>query len=156
MRTLSSNLLNQLYGQQSNDPLLMLVTLTHTSFGTIRFVNNTVDIDSRGDTYTAFPVKITLPAEDNKTSQRAQIEFDNVSLELIDEIRTVTDPIDVKLEVVLASDPDTVEISYEELKIGNVSYNARIIKADLYLDDFLHTELSSEKYTPTLYPGLFA
>jgi len=154
-RNLSNALLGELYNQQSGDPLIMLVTLTHTSFSTIYLCDNIEDIVSRGNTYTAFPMMISLPSENGATTQKAQITFDNVSLDLIDEIRTVTSPIEVALEVVLASDPDTVEISFEELKIQNVSYDSVSIRADLYLDDFLNTELSSERYTPTLFPGLF-
>lgn len=153
---LSNNLLAQLYNQNSDDPFLTLIELDHATFpDTIRLVNNTVDIVSRGNTYTAFPVEITLPADDGTTIRSVNITFDNVSLELIDEFRQVTNPIDTKLEMVLASDPDTVEIELAELKISNISYNAQTVSAELFLDDFLNTELSSEKYTPTLYPGLF-
>lgn len=155
MRSLTNNLLAQLYGERSDDPLLMLVTLTHTSFTTLRLVNNTEDVISRGNTHIAFPMRINLPAEDGVNVLKSQIQFDNVSLDLIDEIRSVTTPIDTTIELVLASDPDTVEISFNEFKISNVRYDSRTINADLFLDDFLHTELTSERYTPTIYPGLF-
>lgn len=155
MRSLTNNLLAQLYGERSDDPLLMLVTLTHTSFTTLRLVNNTEDVISRGNTHIAFPMRINLPAEDGVNVLKSQIQFDNVSLDLIDEIRSVTTPIDTTIELVLASDPDTVEISFNEFKISNVRYDSRAINADLFLDDFLHTELTSERYTPTIYPGLF-
>ena len=156
MRSLSNNLLAQLYSQNSDDPFLTLIELDHATFGsTIRLVNNTQDIVSRTNTYTAFPVSITLPADDGKTLRSANITFDNVSLELIDEFRGITDPIDAKLEMVLASDPDVVEIELAELKISNISYNAQSVSAELFLDDFLNTELSSEKYTPTNFSGLF-
>lgn len=155
MRSLSNNLLAQIYNQNSDDPLLMLVTLSHDSFSPIYLVNNRENITSRGNEYTAFPLEIKLPTDDGQTAQKAQIQFDNISLELIDEIRTVTNAIDCQIEVILASDPDTVEISYDEFKIQNVSYNDTTITADLVLDDFLNTEISSERYTPSIYPGLF-
>lgn len=156
MRTLSNPLLAQLYGANSNDPFLILLTLTHASFAsTVYLVNNNEDVVSNGNTFIAFPMDITIPADDGRTEKNAQIVFDNVSLELIDEIRSVTSPIEVQIQMVLASDPDTVEIEISELKMGNVSYNASTITADLYLDDFLNTDLSNEKYTPTIYPGLF-
>jgi hypothetical protein len=98
---------------------------------------------------------IRLPTDDGESTREAVIDFDNVSLELIDEIRQVTTPIDVKIEMVLASDPDEVQLSYEELKIKSVTYNKNRISARLYMDDFLNVELPSEKYTPTGYAGLF-
>lgn len=156
MRTLSNTLLAELYGQQSSDPFLTLLTLDHTSFtSTIYLVNNTVDVVSRSNTYLAFPMRVAPPADDGRSDRRVSIELDNVSLELIAEFRTITDPIDATVEMVLASDPDTVEIEIGELKVGNIAYDAQRITAELYLDDFLSTELTSEKYTPTAYPGLF-
>lgn len=158
MNDLSQELLAQLYCQESNDPFLTLITLSHSSFASpIRLVNNSVPIISRGNTYQPFPVVIGLPADDGETDRIVTLQFDNVGLELIDEIRTVNDgvQIQVKLEMILASLPDEVQISLEELKILGVSYNQKIITATLGLDDFLNTELSSERYTPTNFRGLF-
>lgn len=156
MRSLSPELLAQLYSQESSDPFLTLLTLTHASFvSPIRLVNNQKDIVSRGDTYQSFPVKITLPADDGESAREISMEFDNVSLELLNEIRSVNDNIDVKLEMVLASIPNIVQISIEELKIQSVSYNKSRISAKLYLDNFLNTALSSERYQPSNFPGIF-
>ena len=84
-----------------------------------------------------------------------EIVFDNVSLDLIEEIRTNTAPIATTIEMVLASRPDDIQVSLTNLFIRNVSYNAQQIKADLYMDDILNTELPSERYTPQYYPGIF-
>lgn len=158
MNNLSPELLAQLYCQESNDPFLTLITLSHSSFPSpLRFVNNSVSIVSRSNTYLAFPVKIVLPADDGETDRQVSLQFDNVSLELIDEIRTVSngEQIGVKLEMVLASMPDDVQFSLEELKILSINYNQKFASAILGLDDFLNTELSSERYSPSIFRGLF-
>jgi len=153
---LSAELLAQLYYQESNDPFLILLTLSHESFPSdIRLVNNSVDIVSRTLTYTAFPMKIKLPMDDGESAREISIEFDNVSLELLNEIRTVTTSIDVKIEMVLASIPNDVQIEINDLKIQTVSYNKDTISARLFLDGFLNTEMTSEKYLPENFPGLF-
>lgn len=144
-----------MFGQTSDDPFLMLVTLSHDSFGELYLVNNTSSIISNGVTYTAFPMKITLPADNGETMKNASISFDNVSLELINEFRTVTDPISARIDMVLASNPDNVEYTLNELKINDITYNAQTVNARLYLDDFLNTSMTSEKYGPTNFPGLF-
>lgn len=100
-------------------------------------------------------MRIRLPVDDGETSREVAIEFDNVSRELIDEVRTVTSPIDVKLEMILASNPDDVQVTLDELKMRNVTYNKSVVSARLYLDSFLNVELTSERYSPKLYPGLF-
>lgn len=153
--SLTLELLAQMFGQVSDDPFLMFVTISHPEFSTIYLVNNTVDQTSRGQEYTAFPMQITLPNDDGETTREVRIEFDNVSLELVDELRSVTDPMDVKVEMCLASDPDTVQLSLEELKMRSVRYDKQRVSARLYMDSFLNVELTSEKYNPTSYPGLF-
>jgi hypothetical protein len=152
---LSPELLAQLFTQESNDPFLTLITLTHESFSTIRLVNNSVDIVSRGETFSAFPVKITLPVDDGESAREVRMEFDNVGLEILDEIRSVTTPIGVKLEMVLASIPDAVQIELGELAIHQINYNKSRISAVLIMDGFLNTEITSEKYVPSIYPGIF-
>ena len=152
---LSPALLAQLYAQESDVPFLMLVTLTHPSFSTIRLVNNSEDIVSNGETFIAFPMRIRLPMDDGESTREVSIEFDNVSLALIDELRTVTSPIDVKIDMILSSNPDDIQISLDELKMRNVTYNKQVVSARLYLDSFLNVELTSERYSPKLYPGLF-
>jgi len=157
MRSLSNNTLAQLFAQSSDDPFLTLFTLDHPDWGSpIYLINNTESITSNGNVFEPFPVNITLPVDDGETVRSSKITFDNVSRELIDEIRSTTDNnISVKLEMVLASDPDTVEIEIGEMKIVSVQYDAQKITATLTMDDFLNTEVTEEKYTPTNYPGLF-
>lgn len=152
---ISPQLLAQFYGQNSDDPLLMLVTVSHPSFSTVRLVNNTEDITSRSQTFMAFPMLITPPSDDGESAREVSIEFDNVSLELINEFRQITSPADVKIEAVLASDPDQVQISYEELKLRNITYDKQRIRAKLYMDSFLNVELTSETYGANNFPGLF-
>jgi hypothetical protein len=152
---LSSQLLAQLYGQESDIPLLLLITISHPDIDTIRLVNNTVDIVSRGNTFMAFPVKIALPPDDGETARELALELDNVSLELIAELRTVTSPMNFLVELVLASVPDVVQMDYGDLKLRSVTYNKNRVSGRLFMDNFLNTELTSEKYTPTTFPGLF-
>lgn len=156
MNTLTPELLAQLFKQESEDPFLTLVTLSHSTFPSdIRLVNNSVNITSNGNVFTAFPMKIRLPVDDGESARDFTIEFDNVSRELIEEIRSVTTAIGVKIEMILASMPDTIQMSQEDLLLSAVSYNANRISAKIVMDSFLNVEITSEKYTPTNYPGLF-
>ena len=153
---LSPELIAQLYAQESSDPFLTLLTLTHASFAApIRLVSNNVDVISRGETYIAFPMKVRLPVDDGESAREVQIVFDNVSLLLTEEIRSVTTEIGVTMELILASMPNQVQISIDELKISTISYNKSQVIARLVLDNFLTTEVTSERYNPQNYPGLF-
>lgn len=154
--TITPELYAQIFSQESDDPFLTLITLSHSSFPQdVTLVNNKTNVTSRGTVFEAFPMKIRLPVDDGETMGDIAIEFDNVSLELINEIRSVTDFIQVKMELILASIPDEVQMVQEDLKIINVTYNRQNIRATLMMDNFLNTAMTSEKYTPTTFPGLF-
>jgi hypothetical protein len=152
---LSPQLLAQMLGQESSDPFLFLVTLSHSSFSTIRLVNDVDDFISNGNTFTAFPMQIGLPKDDGDSQRELTIEFDNINRDLITSIRSVTTEIDVKIEMVLASLPNDIQFEFSELKIQSLSYTKSRVVARLFMDSFLNTEMTSEKYTPTLFPGLF-
>jgi hypothetical protein len=152
---LSNELKAQLFAQESDDPFLCLVTLTHSAFTTIRLVNNSVDITSNGFVFTAFPMKIRLPVDDGETARDFQIDFDNASRALITSLRSVTGDIGVKIDMILASMPDVIQMSFEDLILRTVTYNATKVSAKIVMDSFLAVEMTSERYTPSLYPGLF-
>lgn len=154
-QTLTPELLTQLYGQTSNDPFLMLVTISHPSITTIRLVNNMEDIVSNSLTFTAFPMKIRLPTDDGESSREVDIEFDNVSRALIDELRIITTSLNVKIEMVLFSNPNEIQMIVEDLKLRSISYDQSRIRAKLFFDNFLNVEMTSAKYSSTDFPGLF-
>jgi len=154
--TLSPELLAQLYAQNSDDPFLTLVTLSHPTFAEdVCLVNNSKNIISRGIEFLAFPMKIRFPMDDGESTRDFTIDFDNASLELIEEIRSVTDKIAIKIEMILASMPDVVQMVQEDLFIGSVSYNSQRITCKVVMDNFLNVELTSERYGPNNFPGLF-
>lgn len=152
---LTPELILQLMSQESDDPFLTLLTLTHDSFDTVRLVNNSKDIVSRGDTFVAFPFTIRLPVDDGETAREFSIELDNVSLELVEEIRSVTTKIDVKIELILASMPDDVQMIQDNLQIQNIQMTKQRIIAKIIVDDFLNVEMTGERYEPSNFPGLF-
>lgn len=132
------------------------MTLSHPSFADdIRLVNNTIDITSRSEVYMSFPIKIQLPVDDGESNREVTLEIDNVSLFLVNSIRSVVDPISVKIEMILASLPDAVQISLQDLQIRSLTYNQSRISATITMDDFLNTEMTSERYSASLFPGIF-
>jgi hypothetical protein len=156
MNNLTPELIAQLYAQESGDPFLSLITMEHPDFAEpIRLVNNSVNIISRGETFLAFPMKIRLPVDDGESAREFQIDLDNVSLELVTSIRSVTTQIGLKIEMILASLPDEVQISIDELKIQSITYDKLRVTARVVLDNFLNTEMTSERYGPKNFPGLF-
>ena len=156
--SLSPELIQQIFAQNSTDPFLTLITLSHPNWPSdLRFVNNTVNIISRSNTFLAFPFSIVLPKDDGESVKQIKIDFDNVSLELIDEIRSASGNslITINIEMILASLPDVVQMSYNELEILSANYNRATISLSIGLNDFLIVGLTSEKYAPSNFRGLF-
>lgn len=152
---ITPELLAQLYGQESSDPFLTLLTLIDPAFGEIRLVNNSRPITSRGEEYLPYPFKFTPPMDDGESARTVKIEMDNTSLELMSGVRTATRPIPIKLELILASRPDEVQVLLEDLLIRNIIYDKNKISATVAMDGFLQIAMDAEKYTPSVYPGLF-
>lgn len=155
---LSAALKAQIFSQESTDPFLTLMTLTGPEGGpdfSYYLVNNTEDIISNGITYTAFPMKILLPSDDGESAREFRIEFDNASLLLLVALRSVTSPIPCRIDMVLASMPDIVQISATDLLIKSITYDKSKIIAKIVLDNFLSVAMTSERYSPSAYPGMF-
>jgi hypothetical protein len=152
---MTPNLIAQLFAEESNDPFIMLVTISHPDFPTIRLVNNTVDIVSRSNTFQAFPFKFRLPVDDGETQRNVEIQLDNTSLELVSAFRSVVTPMNVLLELVLASDPDSVQIDIPDLSLRGITYDKNRINATLVLDSFLNTAMNAETYNRNNFPGIF-
>jgi len=154
-RTLTTNTLTQFFFQESSDPFLLLITISHPQFATIRLVNNNEDIISRGNTFTALAMKITLQTNDGESIPQIQIVLDNVPIELMDEFRSTTTPANVIVEAVLKSLPDVVEISIGDLLLSKISYTNKQITATLVLNDLFNQRIPGELYSPQYYPGMF-
>lgn len=153
-RTLSTLAHHQLTTNINDDPFLILVRV-FDGVDTVYLVNNTENITSNSQVYTAFPFRLTLSEEDGEKQTQVLIEFDNVSQDLTDEIRATTSPIPCEIDLILASAPDTYEISLRDLQIREITYDATTIRATLTADDFLNSRFPADSYTPADFPGIF-
>lgn len=151
---LSAELKAQIFAQESSDPFLTLLTLT-TPTTIYRLVNNTKDIISGGQVFSAFPMKVRLPVDDGENARDFQIEFDNASLLLLAALRSVTQPIECRIDMILASMPDVIQMSVEDLLIRSIVYDKQKISAKIVLDNFLSVAMTCERYTPIAYPGMY-
>jgi hypothetical protein len=154
-RTLSSLALEAAHAQQTGEVWLVLLTMTHASLtAPIRVVNNNEDITSRGNVFQAFPFDIELPGEDPDSPSRARLRIDNVDRTVVNSIRSIDTPPQVMLEVILASQPGTVEVAFSGLTLREVDYDASSVSGDLVFES-IFSEPISATMTPSRFPGLF-
>lgn len=154
-RTLSQAALASIHAQETDEVWLVLLTISGTGMTTIRVVNNTEDVYSRGDTFLAFPFEIQLPGEDADMPPAARLRIDNVDKRIVEAVRSINTPPNVTIEVVLASQPNTVEIAFTNMTMRSVEYDADSVRGDLVFET-IFSEPVTYSVTPNRFPGLFA
>jgi hypothetical protein len=155
MRSLTTTATSSIHAQETGEVWLVLLTITHSTLATpIRVVNNNEDITSRGNLYQAFPFEIVMPGQDPDSLPKAMLRFDNVDRTAIATVRSIDSAPTVTIEVILASQPDTVEISFPNLTLRNVKYDASVIEGELLFEN-LFSEPITYSMTPSRFPGLF-
>ena len=156
-RGLSASVLRELYSQSTDEAFLLLLTITHSTFTTLRLVNNTENITSNGKTFEAYPFAIVLPDDTPERAPRASLVFGNVTRELIGELRTLTgkERIKIRIDVIMASDPDTLLVTHDDFSLRNVNYDEQSIKGELTLEDFLGEQFPGDRFSPAHFPALF-
>lgn len=143
------------YDQETKEVILVIVTIEHDDLAApIRVVNNTEDITSGGDTYTAFPFDITLPDAREDAPPRARLVIDNVSREITQAIRSISNAATVTLGVIQASNPDVVDPEWPFFKLTNVKWDVGQVSGDLTLEDFTSEPFPAGIFSPASFPGL--
>lgn len=153
-RELSANAISTIHAVNGSDPFLWLMRLYHPNFSDIYLVNNNVDVVSTGITYGAYAFQIVLHNDDGQPP-KVKLILDNVDRSLIDEIRQYATPIRIDLKLILASNPDQTEISYNNLVLRQVNYNADQITGDIHINEVYLQAFPSDKVDPNQYPSVF-
>ncbi|WEX07367.1 DUF1833 family protein [Chelativorans sp. AA-79] len=165
-RTVSNTFRKALYARETDEVAVCLMTVTHPELSEpIRLSTDPtqrISIDpmiygtvSRGENFPFVPINVVLSEDSDDTAPTASLEIDNTDLSLIAAMRSITQAAKVKLEMVLASDPDTVEIEFPEMMVSAVTYNASIISFTLTVDGLVAEPFPGNAFLPSTFPGLF-
>ncbi len=148
------------HAQETGEALLAMITITHASIigGPLRFVQDLQPMTSRGNVYTAFPFEIRLPADTDEGVAKVLLTIDNVDRSIAAAIRGMSPkiPPTVTVDLVVASQPDIVEISIQDLTLRNVSGDALSIEGELRMDEEDLTPFPEGSFTPRDFSGMFA
>ena len=155
MRVLSTAGLTSIFSQNSDEVWLALLTISHPSLDApLMFVSNTESITSRGNIFVGYVFSLELPAEDPDMPGEARLVISNIDRAIVNLIRSLSSPPSILIEIVLASQPDTVEASFDGLVLREAGWDAMEVRGTLKYDDIL-TEPISVQMTPSRFPGLF-
>lgn len=168
LSTLSPAALRMMFSPDADDTLITLLTITGTGIATpIRLadgytqrISETAEdvvygVVSRSNNYIFLPIRISLPTEEQEAAPRAQISISDVTRYLTPVIRSITAAPTVTLELVLASDPDSVEVEFPGLLMSGITYNRDLVTADLSVESLTIEPFPQHTFTPSGFPGLF-
>ena len=156
------------YGQETGRVIIALITIDHSSLlEPIRICTNPTqriaeyDNDivygtvSDGDNYIFLPLRLQIPSDTDEGPGNMIIEFDNIHRDYTEAIRSIFTPPTVTVELVLDSTPDTVEVSWPEFLLTDITYNALTIQGTLALETLDREPFPAGTFNPTSFPGLF-
>lgn len=143
------------FASETSEAVISLLTISHGTLETpLRFVRNGINVESRGDIYLAYPFDIDLPAQDSERPPKTTLRIDNVDRQIVETLRTIVGPPTVVLEVVLASDPDVVEVGPFQFTLRNASYDMLTVEGELAFNEVLGRRFPFGTFTPASHPGL--
>lgn len=141
---------------ETDEVFLILLTIEEASLSEpIRVVNDTVNITSRGNVYAAMAFSAEPPGESDGAARSARITLDNVDRQIVQAVREATGVPKVTMEVILASDPDTVEAGPFVFELESAEYDATTVTGELSFDDVSSLRWPAYSTTPHLFPDLY-
>jgi hypothetical protein len=153
---LDSAALRAINAQSTGEVFLVLLILSHPAMDqALFFVNNYADVVSNGITYVAWPFDMPMPETGGDTLPSITLTIDNIDRRIGEAIQNINTPIDVTLQVVLASNPNVVELGPLSLRMRSVDVSLTTITGTLVYEDLLNEPFPYETYTPATAPGLF-
>ena len=156
MRDVSGTARASLYAPRTAEVWLHLVTIDHDDLATpIRLCDNLTDIVSRGNTYTAFPIRPVLPPDVATEIPAIDLVIDAVDRSIIQMVRSISTPPSVSIEVILASSPNTVEAGPFLFEAAVAEYGDREVRLRLEAERLLTEPYPAGLFTPSHFPMLF-
>ncbi len=166
MRIISLGLRQAIFSQESGEVPIFLLTITHDDLAvpiylstdaTERFSETPLmyRTQSRGIGFLYAGIDITIPDEQDKSPPTSKLTIANVTRDLIPLARSVNSPPAVKIEVVLASALNDVEVTWPHLDMSNLQYDANQLVFDLTMDALVTEPYPSGNFSPAYFPGLF-
>ncbi|MCI0557369.1 MAG: hypothetical protein MN733_02660 [Nitrososphaera sp.] len=154
-RPFSGDLRLVLEAWKSGEAYIVLATFQHPDISSpVYLANNNEDVVSNGITYIGFPFEIEVPGEFDGPP-RGTMTIQNVDRKIGYELQKLKTPPILELQVVLASAPDDVWLSFKHFWFRNITGNAISIQGEIDSWDFASDPWPARIVTQDRFPGLF-
>jgi len=157
MRQVSTRALQAMLAQQTAEVFIPCLKVEHPSFASpIRVAYNTETVTRTDGSYLPFAFQVNLPDQREDQVPQVTVTFDNTDLSINSAIRDLTGMPSVTLDVVLASQPNTIEAGPFAFSLSDVTATTETITGTLaYEEDVFSQACPGQQYLPTNSPGLF-
>ena len=167
-RTLSVDMINAMYAEDTDEVVIILLTIGHPSWAETYYVSsNATDrlstdpliykTTSNGINYIWAPFQIRLPDDVEEQAPTAQFVIENISRDIVARIRSVDTRqgrATLDIQLIKASAPNTVEINYPLFDIVDASYNANVITFTAQIDAMVEEPFPAYTFNPAGFPAL--
>lgn len=141
----------------SVDMAILLAVIDHPDLSQpIRLARNDEDVESNGVTYFAYPFDFIHASRGEDGSSQASITIDSFNMDLIEALRASTIAPTLALQIVMESDPDTVEQSFPASRLDTFTYGANSLTGTLAKPQLMTEPAPWQAFTPAICPGLHA
>lgn len=159
MRTLSSDFQAAANAVQTEEVFLKLLQVhTVENDGTpvsYYYVNNNEPISSNGILYENASFELDLVAESADKAPASTLRFDSGDREIIRKLRELDKTPRFTLSIVMASNPDVIEIAPIEYELKRFQITDTLVSMELTMEPVLDEPIPCDRYTPNLSPGLW-
>ena len=156
-RTLTAATWQGITAARSNCAVMLLLVIDHDDLAApIRITDNNENLSYGGNTYYAWPVKVSLPDETEDAIGTATVTISNVDRAITEALRELATPPSISLVAAYwvdaaAFDPMVTNL----LTLKQVTITAETITGQAGQDDGLEDEVGSVTVTPHEFPGAF-
>lgn len=169
---LSPSVKKTLMAQETDEREICLLTITHPEFDSpvllttdpTEYLRDDEDSKSpiygtvsRGKEFIYVPITPTLPSSDSENPPTGSFSISNVSQLVAPYLLTINDSYPrVTVEVVMASDPDTVIQIWPELDLTSTSIDASSAEVQVSLNASNVEPIPWLRFVPAYFPNLFS
>lgn len=164
-RAVSNTLKAAVFEQETSEAFIILIKIEHDDLAEDILISSdpteTLTTGVKGTTsnsleYVQLPFQLTLQEQTENLLARAKLTIDNIDRSIITAIRTATNnPPIVTISIVLASDPDTVEISIPNLRLNNIKATASTVEGELQPQIIQGEQFPIDTFNQADFPGVF-
>jgi hypothetical protein len=141
---------------ETDKVFLHLIDIETSGGAVLRFVDNTRDVTSRGNTYAAAGFTVILPEQGAEGPRPCRLAIDNTDLAVFHTIKQAAgQTVTVSIGVVMAHTPDVYERGPLKYRLRNVRVTKAAIEGEVYDFYLADRKFPKDTYAPDEFEGMF-